>query len=43
MSDGQDNSDFGKEPRVPADLVFSTLLVLALGGAVLLWAYLGSR
>jgi hypothetical protein len=43
MLDGQDDSDFGSEPRVPAELVFATLLVLVLGGAVLLWAYLGSR
>ena len=43
MSDGKENSDFARPPRVPAALFLSTLLVLALAGAVLLWAYLGSR
>lgn len=44
MSGGDlDNSDFGREPRVSAEFVWSTLLVLALAGAVLLWAYLGPR
>jgi hypothetical protein len=38
-----DNSDFGREPRVSAEFVLSTLLVLALVGAGLLWAYLGPR
>jgi hypothetical protein len=42
MSDGDlDNSDFGREPRVSPAFVWSTLLVLALAGAVLLWEYLG--
>ena len=44
MTDGDlDNSDFGGEPRVSAEFVWSTLLVLALAGPVLLWAYLGPR
>ena len=43
MSDGDlDNSEFGREPRVSAEFVWSTLLVLALAGGVLLWAYLAS-
>jgi hypothetical protein len=43
MSDGPDEPDFASEPSVPAELAFPTLLVLVLGAAVLLWAYLGSR
>ncbi len=44
MSDGNlDNSEFGREPRVSAEFVWSTLLVLALAGGVLLWAYLAPR
>jgi hypothetical protein len=44
MSDGDlDNADFGREPRVSAEFVLSTLLVLALVGAVLLWTHLGPR
>lgn len=43
MSDGDlDNSEFGREPRVSAEFVWSTLLVLALAGGVL-WAYLRPR
>ena len=44
MSDGDlDNSDHGPEARVSAEHVLSTLLVLALVGAVLLWSYLAPR
>ena len=44
MSDSElDNSDLGTEPRVSAEHILSTLLVLALVGAVLLWSYLAPR
>ena len=43
MSDYKEHSDFAGAPKVPVAFFFSTLLVLALVGAVLLWAYLGSR
>jgi hypothetical protein len=44
MPDGDfDNSDLGPETRVSAEHVLSTLLVLALVGAVLLWSYLAPR
>jgi hypothetical protein len=44
MSDGDlDNSDLGPEARVSAEHVLSTLLVLALVGAALLWSYLAPR
>jgi hypothetical protein len=44
MGDGyQDDSEFGAGPRWSPELVWSTLLVLALGAGVLLWAYFGPR
>jgi hypothetical protein len=44
MSDGDlDNSDFGPKARMSAEHVLSTLLVLGLVGAVLLWSYLAPR
>ena len=42
MGDGyQDDSEFGGGPRWSPELVWSTLLVLAIGAGVLLWAYFG--
>jgi len=44
MPDGElHNSGLGTEPRVSAEHALSTLLVLALVGAVLLWSYLAPR
>jgi hypothetical protein len=44
MSHSHDHkSGFGRDLRPSAATVWSTLLVLALAAAVLLWSYLGPR